>query len=448
MSRFGATAAATIFGLTSGGNFSSSYSDKEALLANSLMPFGTSIRRNIGSSLKSQDMFLASNGIEFGTPPDTQSQTKAIPAIDFNNLPYQQQVKKMAEQWREKYKLPGVWCALIKDGKVVACVASGTRNIETGAKASVDDHLNVGSVSKAITGTLIAELVAQGVISYNTTIGETFPELASKYPNSPFNKANLRQFLVHTSGLTGSIKFRNGDEADGKAWRYKHIIDAMASSGIREPGTVYEYAAGGEIATAMVERVIERKGLTQQFGSTYEEWLHGSLGKAIGLTNPRMKNYAVVPNNADVMTYYLTQEGVIANRKALPESFLHATSGSCSITVKDLCSFAISTMNNAMGLPEDIYYDITHFRKGDIARNVTSASWEGNDQRYLHHAGSTGRGEICNFWVSPTRKAALIFYTNVSCQPSEGGANKFWEHIDGLYKGDLNQLRLDIAPIH
>ena len=41
----------------------------------------------------------------------TQSQAKPIPDIDWNNLPYQQQVKQMADGWRQKYHLPGVGVA-------------------------------------------------------------------------------------------------------------------------------------------------------------------------------------------------------------------------------------------------------------------------------------------------------------------------------------------------
>ncbi len=66
-----------------------------------------------------------------------QNQSKPIPEVNFNDLPYQQQVKQMADGWREKYHLPGVWVALIKNGKVVACVATGVKNIETGAPALV-----------------------------------------------------------------------------------------------------------------------------------------------------------------------------------------------------------------------------------------------------------------------------------------------------------------------
>ena len=95
--------------------------------------------------------------------------------IEFDNLPYQDTVMQMADSWISKYHLPGVWCAFIKDRKVVACVADGVKNIETKTPASVDDHLNVGSVSKVITDTMIAEFVSQGVISYSTTVGEVFP---------------------------------------------------------------------------------------------------------------------------------------------------------------------------------------------------------------------------------------------------------------------------------
>src|ERR1019366_8127937 len=103
-----------------------------------------------------------------------QNEPKTIPPIDWNNLPYQQQVTEMADGWRAKYHLPGVWCAFIKDGKVVACVATGVKNIETGAPALVTDHLGVGSVSKVITGMIIAQFVANGVVGYQTKIEQVF----------------------------------------------------------------------------------------------------------------------------------------------------------------------------------------------------------------------------------------------------------------------------------
>jgi len=129
-----------------------------------------------------------------------QSQAKPIPPIDWNNLPYQQQVKQIADGWRSKYNLPGVWCAFIKDGRVVACVATGYRSIEARESARVSDLLNVGSVSKPITGELIAQFVSRGVVSYSTTVGSIFTDLAVRYPNSPLLAATLRQLLNHTSG--------------------------------------------------------------------------------------------------------------------------------------------------------------------------------------------------------------------------------------------------------
>ena len=367
-------------------------------------------------------------------------QAKPIPEIDWNNLPYQREVRRMADSWRAKYHLPGVWVALIKDGKVVACVATGVKNIETGAPALVTDHLNVGSVSKVITGMMIAQFVAKGVISYEMTVGQVFPELAAKYPDSPFARATLGQLMTHTAGITAKTRFDTKDEPDGVRWRRKHVVAALASDQTVEPGTRYEYTIGAVIAVAMVERQLERSSFSE-WGRSYEEWLDKTPGKAIGLTNPRMKNYAAVPGPSDVQPHYLDEHGSRANLNVLSDNFIFATSGSCSVTLTDISSFALSTIFNSANLPPSIYRSTTQFQSG----KVTQASWGGNDQRYLSKGGSTGRGEVCNLWVSCARRAALFFYTNTNIPPPDG--DKFFGKLTPGLDEDLGRLRLLIAPM-
>ena len=377
----------------------------------------------------------------------TQSQSKPIPDIDWNNLPYQQQVKQMADGWRQKYHLPGVWVALIKDGKVVACVATGVKNVETGTPALVTDHLNVGSVSKVITGMMIAQFVAKGVIRYDTTVREVFPELASKYPASPFARATLGQLMTHTSGITAKTKFDLKDENDGVIWRRKQVTFALASDQTIEPGTKYEYSRGPNIATAMIEKRLESSPLANEYGHSYEEWLLGSIGKSIGLNFPQLLDYSKVPGVTEVQPHYLNEFGSKANKKIPSESAVHDTGASCSITLPDICSFAMATIKNDANLPADVYFQATKFQspRGQFATQKTFASWDGNDERYLHHSGSTGRGEICHLWVSCPRKAALFFYTNANFPPPDGG-EQFAKHTASIGE-DWSRLRLLIAPM-
>ena len=359
----------------------------------------------------------------------TQVQSKTIPPIDWNNLPYQNKVKEMADGWRSKYHLPGVWCAFIKDGKVVACVATGVKNVETAAPALVTDYLGVGSVSKVITDTMIAELVARGVISFETTVAEVFPELAKTYPDSPVLRASLRQLVTHTAGLTKDVVFDVSNKADGIAWRYDKVRNALASPSTVRPGTRFEYNNWDPVmATAMVERAIQAKAT--EYGASYEDWLSGSLGKAIGLSNPKMLDYSKDPGKEEVQPHYIEPNGssvleavtMVPNHRLRRESDVYATGGSCRVTLTDLCSFVLSTITNAAGLPANEYRE-TISATGLPSDPTSSAGWAVDANGWLHHSGSTGRGEYCLVCVIPEAKRATILYVNCGYTPGTGVRN-------------------------
>lgn len=332
--------------------------------------------------------------------------------VDFSNLTHQSQVLGAAQAWRAKYHLPGVWCAAVKNGRVVACVTTGVNNPDLGDGPSLDHHLNIGSVSKVVTAMMISTFVARGVITYNTTIGEVFPGLVAKYPSSPFRSVTLRQLIAHTSGLTKGVRFSTSDLPTGIAWRLKHVEAALASDQTVPPGTAYEYNnAGPVIATAMTEQRLAESPLAKDFGNSYEDWLTGPVGKAIGLTNPRMLNYALPPDRDSVQPNYVSESGFKPNHRLGKDSFKFAPQGSCSITLTDLCRFSIAMMENSMQLPSTQYRSV--FSELVPPSNHTVGGWGlGVTSKFVDHNGDTGRGEYAYLRVHPTRKLAIIFYSN------------------------------------
>jgi hypothetical protein len=341
----------------------------------------------------------------------TQSQSKSIPPIDFNNLPYQQQVKTMADGWRSKYKLPGVWIALIKSGRVVACVATGVKNIETGTPAVVTDHLNIGSVSKVVTGMMIAQFVAKGVISYDTTVGQVFPEIVAKYPGSPFGRATLAQLLSHTSGLTKKILFDDRDEENGIAWRQKHLSAALASNQTVAPGVAYEYSnAGPVIATSMVEKRIRDTALSNEWGSSYEEWLTGPPGRKIGLTNPRMLDYSKMPGADDIWPHLIQATGPtlhpVSAQNHLKQklSYKFAPQGSCRVTLQDVCAMVLTTSLGNYSLQRE-----------PGSKHASNGWGVGADGRSFDHDGDTGRGDFCYVRAQISNGlTGIVLYTNAT----------------------------------
>lgn len=271
-------------------------------------------------------------------------------------LPYQQMVTDMAERWREKYGLPGVWCAYVRNGKVAAMTAVGFKNVETKTPVGIDDYLNVGSVSKVITGSLLAQFVANGTITYETTVGEVFPELAQKHPGSLMLRSTLGQLEAHVAGLTKQTPVDYNDEPDGVKWRYKQVVTAVASPHLVEPGTVFEYNnAGPIIGTAMVERLSR---------TSWESWYYGAEGKAIGLHEPRMLDSAAPTPAQEVFRHMMRGSVPTINRALQGNSLRFRVSGNCQLTLQDLARFLVFTVNNSARIPGSVYRRLTTPHEG------------------------------------------------------------------------------------
>ena len=84
----------------------------------------------------------------------------------------------------------------LQDGEVVAFGAAGVRSIESGVAVSPTDPFHLGSCAKAITSTLVAVLIEEGVLSWDTTIGEALPELSKEF-DPGYAKVRIEDLLRH-----------------------------------------------------------------------------------------------------------------------------------------------------------------------------------------------------------------------------------------------------------
>ncbi len=365
-------------------------------------------------SMKALGLVVASGPVPAGSTAIVTSPSLTLPtssaqrpyAVDFNNLPYQETVRGMAQRWMAQKGLPGVWCALIKGGKVVACVATGSKNDH--AAATVNDHLNVGSVSKVITGEMLAQFVAKGVISYDTTVGKVFPDVQKDYPNSPFYNATLLQLITHTAGIPRRVNIpREGNPLIYRLWVLKTIVGTNVAA---EPGRKESYSnLGMQIAVAMVERLT---------GQHYEDWLQGDLGKWLGLTNATMLDTSR-PSSDDVAPHFMDMNTATASpgASAAPYAYLKSEpNAGCSVTLPDLCSFVITTtLSNGGQLPSKIYTD--SLRSAFPGGKFSSVGWECQPDGWVYHNGSTGRGEFAFVSSNPRRGSGFVFYTNGGYKP-------------------------------
>lgn len=187
-------------------------------------------------------------------------------------------LRSQLEEVAAAHHLPAVAAAVVVDGKVVAASAAGHRRAGANRRVTRDDTFLLCSVSKSFTATLIARLVDQGKLRWDTTLAEAFPALAGEM-KPPYRKVTLDMLLAHTSGIGYHTKpsekelERQGRTVAARRLAFtRHILDSKPAY---PPGTKHLYGTGPTVAAAAAEAAT---------GHGYEEMLRRQVLGPLGLT--------------------------------------------------------------------------------------------------------------------------------------------------------------------
>jgi CubicO group peptidase (beta-lactamase class C family) len=167
-----------------------------------------------------------------------------------------------------RFELPAVAAAVVKNGKIVAAGAVGTRRLGTDTPVTINDRFHIGSDTKAMTSLLAGMLVEEGKLRWNTTVGEIYPELVDKMSKG-VKDITLEQLLSHTSGIPEAVNL------DGM--RYTLVTRLLPLALHAQPGERFEYSnLGYTLAGAIMERVT---------GKTWEELVVARIFDPLKLTS-------------------------------------------------------------------------------------------------------------------------------------------------------------------
>lgn len=160
------------------------------------------------------------------------------------------------ESIRAKHELPGMVAAVVRDGKLVYLASCGVRKLGEDAKLETDDRMHLGSCTKAMTATLIARLVEQKKLTWNTTLGEVFTDLKPPLHES-WKSVTVVDLLVHRSGASKDTAWHKYNRGKSITIEREKLLADVCSKPL--PGKLregYEYSnIGYFIAGAMAERV-------------------------------------------------------------------------------------------------------------------------------------------------------------------------------------------------
>lgn len=162
-------------------------------------------------------------------------------------------VVSLIEPIRKDHKLPALGAALITSQGLVSSGVTGVRKAKTDVDATIDDHWHLGSDTKAMTAVVLATLVERGTLTWDTSLGQVFPEFSSTFP-ATFRAITITQLLSHHAGLPGNLAWLAiaRSSASVPEQRLNALKEAAKLTLSSDPGTKYEYSnLGYTIAGAM-----------------------------------------------------------------------------------------------------------------------------------------------------------------------------------------------------
>lgn len=162
-------------------------------------------------------------------------------------------------------------------GDGVEYFAAGPVAPDAQEPAGARTRYQIGSLTKAFTHLLLAEMVADGVVGYDTTVDDLLGERVD-FANPDVGAITLRELATHSAGLPRlPANLSIDDPADPYAgYGEAELLAAVASARERQPlGDHYAYsnfgagllgyllgvAHGSDYAGALSERVLEPLGL-------------------------------------------------------------------------------------------------------------------------------------------------------------------------------------------
>jgi D-alanyl-D-alanine carboxypeptidase len=205
----------------------------------------------------------------FGDPPTTKKMTSA----DSNELETAARETFAALAGKAPALYVGVWDP--EKGAFTEAYGAAGAN---GEAASVEDSLRIGTMTNTFTATVILQLVREGKLELEDTVGERAPELVAKFPQ--LDRISVRQLLSMASGLPDHLQRPGGVIAEvvanpQRVWTTDELIAESIALGAEPPGTlgfsttnfvvlqvVAETVTGRELADLIETRITRPLGIS------------------------------------------------------------------------------------------------------------------------------------------------------------------------------------------
>ena len=178
-------------------------------------------------------------------------------------------------------KIPGGSVCVVENGKVLFNRAYGVTDAKSTRRWEKNSPVQIASMTKSITSTLVAVLVGEGKLAFDDPISKYIPEygrLTMRKSGAEVRSPTIAECLSHTSGFPGGTMGRLPASSPIRTSNQAGVATSLAKQGLAaKPGTKYAYTFRGFAAVARCVEVVT--------GKRFPEILEEKLLKPLGMSN-------------------------------------------------------------------------------------------------------------------------------------------------------------------
>lgn len=311
------------------------------------------------------------------------------------------------QEARARYHLPGMAAMVLHGAGPALISATGVRKLGGHDPLQPGDRFHLGSNMKAMTATMLATLVEEGTLQWNSRPLDLFPELAGQV--DPAHEAiTLAQLLQHRAGIEPLVDFSQVPALSGTPMEQRAEGTALLLSlPPAAPVDSFLYSNGGYgIAAAMAERAT---GMPWE--TLMQERVFAPLGMTVEFGWPAATDPAQPWGHEETSDGYRTYS---PNRSPDPRRMptAIAPAGEGSMTLADYARFVqlhLRGLRGQAGLVDSATFARLHAPVGVYAMGWGELSLDG--VATATHEGSTGTFYATTF-IQPARDLAVVVVTN------------------------------------
>jgi len=243
-------------------------------------------------------------------------------------------LEELASKTVEAGGVPGLAIAVVHDDKMIYLKGFGRREAGKPDMVDADTVFQLASMSKPLSSTVVAELVGEGSVGWDSRISDLDPafQLHDPYPTA---EVTVRDLLNHRSGLPGSAGNDLEDIGFGRDEVLLRLRQVPAASSFRAG---YSYSNAGFTEGA----VAAAKSAGKDWEIVAEEKLYRPLGMAS--TSSRHTDFLARTNRAAL---HVKVGGAWA-AKVKRDPDMQAPAGGASSSVRDLAQWMRLELGNGV----------------------------------------------------------------------------------------------------